>query len=70
MASIPPCPICGRPVAPRGENRSFPFCGDRCRLLDLSKWLGGNYRIAGPRLGDGDGEETSGAPPGPADAGE
>jgi hypothetical protein len=43
-------------------NRSFPFCSDRCRLLDLSKWLGGDYRIAGPLLGDGDGEESLGAP--------
>lgn len=60
MASSLPCPICDRPVAPRGENRSFPFCSDRCRLIDLSKWLGGEYRIPGPRLGDGDGEDSSG----------
>jgi endogenous inhibitor of DNA gyrase (YacG/DUF329 family) len=46
------CPICNRPAAPRPGNRSFPFCSDRCRLLDLSKWLGGEYRIPGPRLGD------------------
>lgn len=47
------CPICKKPVAPRGENRSFPFCSDRCRLLDLGKWLGEDYRIPGPRAGDG-----------------
>jgi len=34
-------------------NRSFPFCSDRCRLLDLGKWLGEDYRIPGPRAGDG-----------------
>ena len=58
------CAICGKPVPPRPENRSFPFCSDRCRLIDLSKWLGEEYRIAGPRAGDGaaepppaDGEE-------------
>ena len=33
-------PICGKPVPPRAENRSFPFCSHRCRLLDLGKWLG------------------------------
>lgn len=49
------CPICRKPVAPREENRAFPFCSDRCRLVDLGKWLGEGYRIAGPRPGDGDG---------------
>jgi len=23
----------------------FPFCSERCRLLDLHKWLSGHYRI-------------------------
>jgi endogenous inhibitor of DNA gyrase (YacG/DUF329 family) len=34
-------------------NRAFPFCSDRCRLIDLGKWLGEEYRIAGRRPGDG-----------------
>ena len=46
------CPICGKPVAPRKENRAFPFCSDRCRLVDLGKWLGEEYRIPGARPGD------------------
>lgn len=46
------CPICGKPAASRGENASFPFCSDRCRFVDLGKWLGGEYRIPGPRLGE------------------
>jgi endogenous inhibitor of DNA gyrase (YacG/DUF329 family) len=48
------CPICGKPAPPRPENRAFPFCSERCRLLDLGKWLGGDYRIPGPPAGDGD----------------
>ena len=48
-----PCPICGKPVPPRSRNRSAPFCSDRCRLVDLAKWLGEEYRIPGPRAGDG-----------------
>jgi endogenous inhibitor of DNA gyrase (YacG/DUF329 family) len=40
-------------VAPRASNPAFPFCSDRCKLLDLGKWLGEDYRIAGPRAGDG-----------------
>ncbi|HEX8908496.1 MAG TPA: DNA gyrase inhibitor YacG [Anaeromyxobacteraceae bacterium] len=47
------CAICGKPVPPRPENRSFPLCSDRCRLVDLSKWLGEAYRIPGARAGDG-----------------
>lgn len=47
------CPICGRPALLRPANRSHPFCSDRCRLIDLGKWLGEEYRIPGPRAGDG-----------------
>jgi len=47
------CAICGRPVASRGVNRSHPFCSDRCRLVDLGRWLGEEYRIPGPPAGDG-----------------
>ncbi len=47
------CPICGKPVAPRPVNRAFPFCSDRCRLVDLGKWLGEEYRIPDARPGDG-----------------
>nr|WP_242344989.1 DNA gyrase inhibitor YacG [Anaeromyxobacter sp. SG22] len=54
MSGVPrACPICGKPVPPRTENRAFPFCSDRCRLLDLGKWLGEEYRVPGPRAGDG-----------------
>lgn len=51
--STPKCPICGRTAAPRPANRAFPFCSDRCKLIDLGKWLGEEYRIPGPRAGDG-----------------
>ncbi|HET7754969.1 MAG TPA: DNA gyrase inhibitor YacG [Anaeromyxobacteraceae bacterium] len=50
---MPSCPICRKPVSPRASNPAFPFCSDRCKLLDLGKWLGEDYRIPGPRAGDG-----------------
>jgi len=25
-----------------------PFCSERCRAADLSKWLDGGYRISSP----------------------
>jgi endogenous inhibitor of DNA gyrase (YacG/DUF329 family) len=49
----PACPVCGRPVAPRAGNPHFPFCSERCKLVDLGKWLGEEYRVPGERPGDG-----------------
>jgi uncharacterized protein len=36
-----PCPICGRPPA----AASLPFCSERCRNVDLNRWLSGSYVI-------------------------
>lgn len=41
------CPICRKPVdepAP-GVRSHFPFCSDRCKLVDLGRWLDGKYQI-------------------------
>lgn len=35
------CPICRAPVA--SDSPTFPFCGPRCRLIDLGRWLDGRY---------------------------
>ena len=39
------CPICDRLMQGQGpaEWPQFPFCSDRCRLIDLGRWLGENY---------------------------
>ncbi|MCA3337401.1 MAG: DNA gyrase inhibitor YacG [Roseomonas sp.] len=37
----PRCPICGRAPAP--EQR--PFCSDRCRQVDLGRWMTEAYAI-------------------------
>jgi endogenous inhibitor of DNA gyrase (YacG/DUF329 family) len=42
------CPACKTLVTPEDEN--FPFCSDRCRLIDLGKWASGEYRISSPIL--------------------
>ncbi|MDX2015348.1 MAG: DNA gyrase inhibitor YacG [Myxococcaceae bacterium] len=39
------CPTCEKPVTRPPENRSFPFCSERCRAIDLGKWLGEEFRI-------------------------
>jgi endogenous inhibitor of DNA gyrase (YacG/DUF329 family) len=43
-----PCPICKKPVAL--DNPDLPFCGDRCRIIDLGKWASGEYKITSPVL--------------------
>ena len=42
------CPTCRNLVTATDEN--FPFCSDRCRLIDLGKWASGGYRISSPIL--------------------
>ncbi|MGB8063821.1 MAG: DNA gyrase inhibitor YacG [Candidatus Sulfotelmatobacter sp.] len=40
------CPICKKPV--KSTDSDFPFCSDRCRLIDLGKWASGQYVIPSP----------------------
>lgn len=50
------CPICERQMI--GESTAewpdFPFCGKRCRLIDLGRWLGEDYRYRLDPEADGD----------------
>jgi endogenous inhibitor of DNA gyrase (YacG/DUF329 family) len=52
------CPICEREFE-RGDSAAVPFCSERCRLIDLGRWLGEGYAMPGkpaggpePELGD------------------
>ena len=40
------CPTCKSIVLRSDEH--FPFCSDRCRLIDLGKWASGAYKISSP----------------------
>ena len=40
------CPTCRRIVPATGPD--FPFCSDRCRIIDLGKWVSGGYVISTP----------------------
>jgi endogenous inhibitor of DNA gyrase (YacG/DUF329 family) len=46
------CPICGRAfeVATIDDLPSFPFCSNRCKLIDLGRWIDGAYVIPGPAV--------------------
>ena len=42
------CPICRKKVA--RENPDFPFCSERCRIIDLGNWASEKYVIPGAEI--------------------
>ncbi|MGA8151057.1 MAG: DNA gyrase inhibitor YacG [Terriglobales bacterium] len=56
------CPTCKKRLTNR-DDPDFPFCSDRCRLIDLGKWASGAYVISSPVDDISDGVEDS-RPPG------
>ena len=68
------CSQCGAGVQAKANNPAFPFCSARCKWVDLSKWIGGEYRIAvgseeserdAPVAGQAGGYQPQGAPSAP-----
>jgi len=44
------CPICKKvfkvsPEEPFKDAEFFPFCSERCRLIDLGQWLDSEYKV-------------------------
>jgi uncharacterized protein len=44
------CPICGKSAT----EASRPFCSERCRDVDLNRWLSNSYSIPGRKDEDED----------------
>ena len=40
------CPICKKSV--KNSDPDFPFCSERCRIVDLGKWASGAYVVSSP----------------------
>src|SRR2546429_8968249 len=66
------CPTCKKLV--KNTDSEFPFCSERCRLIDLGKWASGGYVILSPVRGTSDAleggearkpKERGGGPPPP-----
>jgi endogenous inhibitor of DNA gyrase (YacG/DUF329 family) len=38
------CPTCGKRFESQ-QSPAMPFCSERCRLLDLGRWLGERYGV-------------------------
>lgn len=40
------CPICKKDVSP--DDPFFPFCSERCKIIDLGNWASEKYVISTP----------------------
>jgi endogenous inhibitor of DNA gyrase (YacG/DUF329 family) len=59
------CPICHKQMETEKLDSwpSFPFCSERCRLIDLGRWLGEQYRIpVGPERPEEASQEEDAVP--------
>ena len=45
------CPTCKK-TFPAEQARYRPFCSERCKLIDLGRWLDGSYAIPGEPASD------------------
>jgi len=55
------CPVCKREFQP-DQSPAKPFCSERCRVIDLGRWLDEGYAL--PAAADSEEEpEADGAPP-------
>lgn len=41
------CPTCETRFDP-ATSRTMPFCSDRCRLIDLGRWLSEKHSVPAP----------------------
>jgi hypothetical protein len=57
------CPVCDREITADVPHR--PFCSDRCRLIDLGRWLGQGYRIPADDAGFNFEDDLEAEPPPP-----
>ena len=53
------CPICKKAyeIGELSELKTFPFCSDRCRLVDLGRWIDGAYAIPSLEVPEGEPSE-------------
>jgi hypothetical protein len=51
------CPICKTPTDST-TNSDFPFCSERCRLLDLGAWASEKYKISEAVMDEDEGEKS------------
>lgn len=45
-AKLKNCLVCSKPTGP--SNKFYPFCSERCKLIDLGAWSSEEYVISRP----------------------
>ena len=55
------CPRCRKRIRYRRvkDVPTFPFCSERCRLLDLGNWFDERYRISEPLADEAGAKQSS-----------
>jgi len=52
------CPICKKEVSL--DDPFFPFCSERCKIIDLGNWASEKYVISSPAMpGDPNEDEST-----------
>jgi endogenous inhibitor of DNA gyrase (YacG/DUF329 family) len=59
---MPRCPVCSV-LIDLEQTPTAPFCSDRCRTIDLGRWLDEAYGLPEPPAADDDEEGPTGEPP-------
>jgi hypothetical protein len=45
------CPVCDTEFSPEATD-AMPFCGARCKSIDLGRWLDEDYSLPAYRIED------------------
>jgi endogenous inhibitor of DNA gyrase (YacG/DUF329 family) len=58
------CPICEKKMDGQGPKEwpDWPFCCPRCKLIDLGRWLGEEYRLGTAKEEEEHHDDNSGPP--------
>jgi uncharacterized protein len=51
------CPICRQPTYSE-THADFPFCSERCKLLDLANWSSEKYVVSEPVIDESTSAES------------
>jgi endogenous inhibitor of DNA gyrase (YacG/DUF329 family) len=54
------CPICKKATGP--DNAFYPFCSERCKIVDLGNWASEKYVISTPVQAEEPNDEDAGRP--------
>lgn len=56
------CPVCKKRFE-QAASSSLPFCGPRCKQIDLGRWLSEDYAVPNRALDEEDADDQCSAPP-------